>query len=293
MSADSQELYDRAGIEVRPLSPALGAEVRGLDLGRAMDDTTFAAVHRAWLEHIVLLFRDQPVGDAQLVAFSRCFGDLDESPPFEHGPSHVAGYPEVLVISNVIENGLPIGALGSGECIWHTDMSFAETPPKASALHALEVPPANGRTGFMNMYAVWESLPGDLKDRLRGARLRHDSSTNSAGLVRRGEEPVTDVSKAPGAVHPAVRTHPETGRPALYLGRRRNAYVEGLSIAESETLLDALWAYTREDRFAWYHDWRVGDTLLWDNRCAMHRREPFDENSRRVMHRTQIRGDNT
>jgi taurine dioxygenase len=170
-------------------------------------------------------------------------------------------------------------------------MSYNELPPKAAALYALEVPPAGGETGFANMYLAFETLPPALKARVRGLTCKHDATRNSAGGIRRGMSAVTDPTTSPGTPHPMVRTHPETGRHALFLGRRRHAYIMGLPLDESERLLDEIWAHATRPEFAWHHTWRQGDLLLWDNRCAMHRRNPFDPATRRVMHRTQIQGD--
>jgi taurine dioxygenase len=275
-------------ISIRPMNAALGAEAQGVNL-RAIDNGTFAAIHQAWLEYQVLLFRDHALSDEQLVAFSRRFGDLDEAPVQESGQRFVAGHPEIYVVSNVMQDGVPIGSLGSGEAVWHTDMSYLPHPPKASVLYALEVPPSGGDTSFCSMYAAWEQLPEALRRRADGLRVKHDGTYNSGGYVRQGVTPTADPRTSPGTFHPLVYLHPETGRRALYLGRRRNAYLEGLPLDESEALLDDIWAEATREPLTWRHQWRVGDLVLWDNRCTMHRRDAFDPNSRRVMHRTQIR----
>ena len=233
--------------------------------------------------------------------FSRYFGDLDWAPiaadrvkvPGEDRYIEIApeGRQYVMVISNVIEGGMPIGQLGAYEAIWHTDMSYIELPPSASALYSLEVPPSGGDTGFCNMYLAYDTLPSDLRRRIEGRMCRHDASRNSAGELRRGFVDAPDPTQTVGAEHPIVRTHPVTGRKALFLGRRRNAYVVGLTLEESEALLDALWEHCTKPQFAWYQQWRAGDLILWDNRCVMHRRDAFDPATRRVMHRTQIKGD--
>jgi len=275
-------------LEIVPFGGALGAEVRGVDLAHA-DASTVRKIHDAWLEHIVLLFRDQTLTDQQLADFSRNFGELDFAPPMET-EGGAKGHPEILVISNVKENGKAIGTLGDGEAIWHSDMNYMEEPPTGSLLYSLEVPPAGGDTGFSNMYTALETLPEDIRRRIEGLSIKHDSSTNSGGYLRTGAEPVTDVRTCPGAVHPIVRTHPETGRKCLFVGRRRYAYIVGLPLDESEALLDAIWAHATKPELSWHHQWRVGDVLMWDNRCAMHRRDAFDPATRRVMHRTQIKG---
>ena len=272
---------------VVPTGAALGAEIRGVNL-RELDDLTFAAIRDAWLQHQVLLFRDQPLTDAQLVAFSRRFGTLDLAPIQESGRRSVDGHPELYVVSNVVEGGVPIGSLGSGEAVWHTDMSYQARPPKASVLYALEVPPSGGDTGFCTMYGAWDALPDDLRARVRDVRVKHDGTYNSGGHVRQGVTPTNDPRTSPGMLHPLVPAHPETGRRHLYLGRRRNAYIEGLPLEESEALLDRVWEVATADALVWTHRWRPHDLVLWDNRCTMHRRDGFDPSTRRVMHRTQI-----
>jgi taurine dioxygenase len=276
-------------IDVVPTGAALGAEVRGFDL-KNLDERQFAALERAWHQHEVILLRGQTLRDQDLIAFSRRFGDLDWAPVQETGRRFVEGLPEIYIVSNVTVNGQPIGSLGAGEAVWHTDMSYLEVPPMASMLYALEVPPAGGNTSFCSMYAVYEALPSQLKQRIANLKIKHDGTYNSGGYLRQGVTATDDPRTSPGAVHPLVCTHPDTGRRMLYLGRRRNAYLTGLELAESEALLDELWQFVEKPEFAWEHVWRVGDLVLWDNRCTMHRRDPFDAASRRVMHRTQIKG---
>ena len=273
-----------------PSGAALAAEIKGVDL-RAITDTMFAKIHEFWLKHLVLLFRDQHLSDEQLIAFSRKFGELDWAPVQETGRRFVEGHPELYVISNVIEKGEPIGSLGAGEAVWHTDMSYIPQPPKASILYALEVPPSGGDTGFVNMYLGYEGMPPALKRRIDGLKIKHDGTYNSGGYVRQGVEATDDPIHSPGQVHPLVCTHPETTRRVLYLGRRRNAYIVGLPLTDSEALLDEVWSYATRDEYTWYNHWHVGDVVLWDNRCTMHRRDAFDATARRIMHRTQIKGE--
>lgn len=282
------ELLDDGGL--RASGSGLGVEIGDIDLGR-IDDAGFEALHRAWLDHLVLLVRDQTLDDAELVAFSRRFGDLDLAPIQETGRRFVEGLPELYVVSNVMEKGELIGSLGHGEAVWHTDMSYVEVPPKASLLYALETPTVGGNTSFVNMYAVYDALPDTLRRRIAGLRIKHDGTYNSGGFVRQGVTPSDDPREAPGALHPLVYMHPETGRAALYLGRRRNAYIEGLDLAESEALLDQLWDYVDRSGATWAHVWRPGDLMIWDNRCTMHRRDAFDAGTRRILHRTQVKGE--
>ena len=274
---------------VMPTGGGVGAEVAGIDLSR-IDDGQFAAIRAAFVAHSVLLFRGQRLGDDDLIAFSRRFGALDWAPVMENGRRFVDGKPEIYIVSNVVENGVAIGSLGAGEAVWHTDMSYLEDPPMASMLYAIEVPPQGGDTGFCNMYSAYEALPAEVKRRAEGLQIKHDGTYNSGGYLRAGVTATDDPRSSPGAVHPLVCTHPESGRRSLYLGRRRNAYLLGLELAESERLLDLLWQHATRDEFTWYNRWRVGDLVLWDNRCTMHRRDPFDPASRRILHRTQITG---
>jgi taurine dioxygenase len=269
-------------LEAVPLAPALGAEIRAVDLAESLPDALASGLRRAWLKHSVLLFRDQRLDDAALVRMTRRFGDVEIPPPLEYGVPYIAEHPEVMVISNVTANGRPLGSLGHGEAVWHSDLNFTEEPPAASLLYAVETPVAGGETGFAGMYAAWEALPVDLARCIAGKSIRHDARFNSAGEPRLEQRPPVD--------HPIVRTHPETGRQCLYLGRRANASIVGLAPSESSRLLDGLWAHAVQDRFTWVHRWRPGDLVIWDNRCTMHRRSAFDASARRILHRTQTRG---
>jgi alpha-ketoglutarate-dependent taurine dioxygenase len=286
----TQERVAADAVEVIPTGAALGATVAGVDL-RHLTEATFARIMQTWHEQSVLLFRGQTLTDQDLIAFSRRLGDLDWAPVQETGRRFVEGLPEIYIVSNVKVNGEPIGSLGDGEAVWHTDMSYLDLPPKASMLYALEIPPTGGNTSFCTMYGIYEALPQQLKDRITGLKIKHDGTYNSGGYLRQGVTPTDDPRQSPGAVHPLVCTHPANGRRMLYLGRRRNAYLVGLKLAESEALLNELWSIVDRHEFSWEHVWRVGDLVLWDNRCTMHRRDAFDPDSRRIMHRTQVKGD--
>jgi taurine dioxygenase len=278
-----------APITVTPLAPALGAEIRGVDLHR-VDRAAFELIREAWHEHLVLRFRGQHLSDPELLAFSRLFGELDPPGPNPYGAPFLADFPEINVISNVKVEGKPIGNLGDGEATWHCDMTYVEAPPRAALLHALELPPEGGDTYWSNMYLAYETLPSDLKAAIAGRRAVHDATYNSAGILRKGMKPVTDPREAPGARHPLVIAHPDTGRPALFLGRRRNSCVVGMDLAESDRLLDRLWEHATRPDLTFRQVWQPHDLVLWDNRCTLHRRDAFDPATRRVMHRTQIKG---
>lgn len=278
--------------QIIPSGKGCGAELTGVNLA-TLDPITVAALQQAVLEHQVVVVRGQPISDPQLIALGKSFGELEPPGMSVIGKPYIDAFPDILVISNLMANGQPMGNLGAGEAIWHTDMSYRVRPCTIAILHALEVPPEGGNTYFANQYMAYDTLPADLKKRLDGLMLIHDETYNSGGQLRKGFEPVTDPREAPGAQHRIFRTHPVTGRKALYLGRRRNAYIIGLPLEESEQLLDQLWVHASQPEFVWHNKWQVGDTLIWDNRCLIHRRDSFDANERRMMHRVQIQGEAT
>jgi len=281
--------------EVKAGSPALGGEIRNLDLRQPLDDATVARLRDAWSAYLVLVFRDQRLTDQDLIRFSSHFGVCDRAPTNEaslKGPGHVPSLPKVTAISNVVEDGELIGALGNDELVWHTDMSNLDEPSNASALYAIELPKhGGGDTSFLNMYTAYETLPPSLEARIKDRHAIHDAIYTSAGTRRKGLDEIDDVRDNPGARHPMLRTHPVTGRTALFLGRRANSYIVGLPVEESEALLNEVWAHTIQDEFVYTHRWLPGDLVLWDNRCVMHRRGSFDSKDRRIMHRTQLKGE--
>ncbi|MEK6593643.1 MAG: TauD/TfdA family dioxygenase [Pseudomonadota bacterium] len=276
--------------EIIPSGKGCGAEVRGISLS-SLDDASVTALKQALLQHLVVVVRGQQISDPQLIALGKSLGALEPPGMSIIGKPYIDAYPDILVISNILENGQPMGNLGAGEAVWHTDMSYREKPVSYAILHSLEIPPAGGNTYFANQYLAYDTLPEELKRRLEGLMLVHDETYNSAGQMRKGFNEVTDPRQAPGARHLLFRTHPVSGRKALYLGRRRNGYIVGLPLEESEKLLDELWAHASRPEFVWGHEWRVGDTVIWDNRCLIHRRDPFDASERRMMHRVQIKGE--
>lgn len=277
-------------IEIVPSKKACGAEVRGVDL-RALDDASVSAIKEALRKHLVILVRRQPITDPQLISLGKALGELEPPGMSIIGKPYIDEYPDILVISNIVEDGQPKGNLGAGEAIWHTDMSYRDTPVSYAILHALELPPQGGNTYFANQYLAYDTLPLALKQMLEDKILVHDETYNSAGQLRKGFKEITDPREAPGARHPIIRTHPVTGKKALYLGRRRNGYILGLALQESEKMLDQLWAHASQPELVWHQEWELGDTLIWDNRCLIHRRDPFDANERRMMHRVQIKGE--
>jgi taurine dioxygenase len=274
-------------LALRPFG-VFGAEVAGVDLA-ALTAARIGAIKEAWSRYDVLVFRNQRLTDDDLLAFSRHFGALDSPPNQGAGRKSPPGYPDIYIVSNVLDDrGEPIGALGDGEAAWHTDMSYIAQPPDASMLYALEIPAQGGDTWFSSMKAALARMPRPLLERIWKLDIKHDGTYDSGGYVRKGLTPSDDPRVSVGTAHPIVIQHPVSGAPALYLGRRRNAYIVGLELDESERLLDELWSFV--ETAVYRHRWALGDLVLWDNRTTMHRRDAFDAKARRIMHRTQIRG---
>ena len=279
-----------AKLKIQKLADALGAEVSGVDVSKPIAKEDLVQIMDAWTEHLVLRFRGQELTDPQLLQVSRNFGEIDPPGPNSYGKPFLADFPDINVISNIKVGDQALGGLGDGEAIWHADMTYIDTPPKASFLHALEIPPTGGNTEWCNMYIAYEALPTHLKNEIRGLKAIHDATYNSAGMIRKGMKDVQDPREAPGAHHPLISRHPESGLPCLFLGRRRNSYILGLDLDASNQLLDELWAHIDNPEFTFTQVWQLYDLILWDNRCTLHRRDSFDPQARRLMHRTQIKG---
>jgi taurine dioxygenase len=280
----------RSAMEVTPIAANIGAEIIGLDL-RSLTDDAFDALHRTWLEHQVVLLRDQVLDDETLQAFAGRFGPLEERPFGNISEAEKQKFDNryVTVISNIVEDGKPIGGLGNLEASWHSDMTYIETPPTASLLYGVEVPDEGGDTHFASQHAALEILPAALRRQAEAHAIKHDATHNSVGGLRRGFGEIADPREIPGAVHPIVRRHEETGRNCLYLGRRDHAYVDGVTLDESELLLDKIWSYAALPENCMTHRWRVGDLVIWDNRAVLHRRDGFPAEARRMMRRCQVK----
>jgi taurine dioxygenase len=275
----------------RRLTETFGVEAQDVRLPE-LSDAQFAELHALWKANGVMLVRDQQsMTDAQFEAFSRRFGELDPPPNQGVGRKNVPGFANLYVVSNETDAaGEPVGALGYGEAVWHTDMSYLPVPPIASMLWARKLPAWGGNTWAAGMCAAYENLPAPLKARARTLQIKHDGTRDSGGNLRKGVEDDDNPMTARGHPHPAVIRDPGTGKPALFLGRRPRAYIVGLPLEESEALLDELWRHAIQPSNVYEHQWRVGDVLIWSNYSTMHRRDEFDKNSIRRMHRSQIKG---
>ena len=279
-------------MEIVPTGAALGADIWGVDLGN-LGDGSFAEIHQAWLDHNgVLRFPCQRLDDDGFLAFATRFGQLDMAPINANGEYWKPEYPQLAVISNVVMDGKPVGSLGSYESKWHTDMSYNELPPKASMLYAIELPREGGDTGFASTSAAYDALNDDMKGKLAGLTCKHDSSHNSVGQVRKGfKEEYARWEDIPGAGHPLVAVHPETGRKALYVNSAHTVSFVGMTAAESKPLIDYLITHAVRPEFTCSFRWEVGTLAIWDNRCVQHFAINDYHGERRRVHRATITGD--
>ena len=277
--------------EIRPLGAALGAEVIGVDLGRPLSHGDFQRIHQAHLDHHVLVFRDQRITPAQQIAFSRRFGPLQIHVLNQF---QLPGHPEVLIVSNVIENGKPIG-LGDAGHFWHSDLSYKEPPSLGSLLHARELPAEGGDTLFANMHTAWESLPEALQRKVADLTAEHTYLARYAELQARSpwrpNLTPEQIAQVKPVVHPVVRTHPETGRRALFVSEHFTTRIVGLPDDESRAILEELFAHSVKPEHVYRHQWREHDLVFWDNRSLLHLAAGTPDQLRRVMYRTTIEGD--
>jgi taurine dioxygenase len=278
-----------AGFEVVPTGGPLGADIVGLDLRQKISQPVFRNLLEAWAEHLVLRFRQQELGEGELINFSAHFGELDPAPTRPANVPHHPTRKEINLLSNIVVDGKPIGALGNSELVWHQDMTYKDQPPKASILYGLETPATGGDTSFYNLQLAYDTIPEELAARIENLSCKHDATRNSAGQLRAGFAESYGNEDRPGAVHPLVVRHPLTGKKSLYLGRRPGAWIVGLSDAESDRLLNELWAHIDDGPFFWAQQWQPKDVVLWDNRFTLHRRGTLDQTQRRLMYRTQVR----
>ena len=275
-------------MDVVPTGAALGAEIRGVDLARPLDAPSFAAIERAFSEHGVIFFRRQRITPAQQVAFTRRFGEIEYNIFGERWS--VPGNPEIVVISNITDDGRPIGVRRAGEN-WHSDMCYSARPPRGTMLYALEVPDLHGLglgdTEFASAAAAWDALPETAKGRIDGRRAVFDFT----GRKRAFPPTRSEIERYPPVSHPIVRRHPRTGRQCLYVMRDDCVGIEGMPADEAEALIAALADHIVKPGFVYRHQWRAGDLLMWDNCMVQHRAiQDYDLPQRRLMHRTTMGG---
>ena len=273
-------------MDIIPLSDALGAEIRGVDLTQPLNAETVTAINDAWLEHLVIVFRGQELSDDDQVRFGEYFGPVGDylRPDSLRSGVMKERHRSVMFISNIVENGEPIGTLPDGEMMFHTDTGYAQNPHKATTLFAVELPDTGGHTIFSNQYAVYDALPETLREKLEGREARN---AYEFGTTIKTKERY-DAAETRTAIHPIFLPHSETGRPALFVNELMTEEIIGLPEDESRTTLDALFAMQREDRFLYEHVWELGDLVMWDNRCTLHARTDFPRDQRRLLRRITV-----
>jgi taurine dioxygenase len=272
------------GITAVPLSPAIGAEIVGVDLRAPLSNAQFAQILDAWHRYCVLLFRNQHLETEDQLRFAERFGELSK---VINNHSQNSGHPSVMLVSNIRKDGQLIGGLPDGEMHFHSDQCYVERPIKGTMLYAIELPGQGGNTLFANMYLAYETLPADVQQRITGLKAMNvydyaNNPTTRGATIREG---------VPHYAHPVARTHPDTGRKALFVNRLMTDHILDMPREESDRLLAVLFDHQEQRRFVYEHVWSVGDLLLWDNRCSLHARTDFDPSERRLLRRVAIRGE--
>jgi taurine dioxygenase len=277
----------KTGFEVRPLTKHIGAEIHGIDLRQPLDEATRAAIYRAWLDHLVIVFPDQKLEQEDLLRVSSYFGEIGalRRPPKFFPPGFNRLLPNIMLISNIRENGEPIGALPDGEMMFHHDMIHAPIPHNGTFLYSVEIPTHGGNTLFASGYAAYDTMDPALRDKLEGKTALH---LYNYGSTKKGDGHGTEAFGQ--SKHPAFRTHEETKRKAVYVNRLMTTGIEGMPDEEAQPLLEAVFDHAEKPEFVYEHVWRIGDLLLWDNRCSSHARTDFPADQRRLMLRTTIEG---
>jgi taurine dioxygenase len=277
----------QARFDVVPMTRHIGAEIRGLDLRQKPDEETVKAIYQAWLDHIVIVFPGQTLSQEDLVRVTGYFGEqgMPRRPAkfFPKGYSKIL--PGIMLISNIRENGEPIGALPDGEMMFHHDMIHSEMPDKATMLYSVEIPSNGGNTLFASGYAAYDTLDPAIRNQIEGCKAVHHYNY---GSTQKGDYKGTEAFGE--CVHPAFRTNEDTGRKAIYVNRLMTVGIVGMPQEESEPLLNAVFDHAEKREFVYEHEWRVGDLLLWDNRCSSHARTDFPSTERRLMLRTTVKG---
>ncbi|HLQ26951.1 MAG TPA: TauD/TfdA family dioxygenase [Acidiferrobacterales bacterium] len=274
-----------SAIKILPLSPGIGAEIVGVDLSRELDAGTFERIRQAWYDYNILLFRGQRLAEEDQVRFAGRFGELAKLVNKNDG---MTGHPAVMLVSNVKKDGKLIGALPDGEMYFHSDQCYVERPCAATMLYSIEIPSRGGNTLFANMYKAYDTLPEDMKRRISGRKAMNVYDYDRSATARPQGEIRTD---APSYAHPIVRTHPVTGRKALYVNRLMTQYILDIPRAESDEILKFLFDHQEQPQFVYEHVWTPGELIIWDNRCSLHARSDFDAGERRMLRRVIILGE--
>ena len=277
---------------VKPLSPALGAEIAGIDLRQDLSAETFAEIRDIWHKNLVILFRGQSLSEDDQIRFAQRFGELQKRtrPPETINEAGHTKYPQLtMLVSNIRENGKLIGSLPDGEMHFHSDQCYLEKPATGTFLYAIEVPSEGGDTLFLNMYKAYETLPAELKARIDGRKALNAYLYDSTTRAVNGSK--VDFTAHPHYVQPIVRTHPDTKRKALYVNRLMTFTVEGMDEEGGGALLDRLFEHMEQEEFIYAHHWRASDLVLWDNRCTLHARTDFSDRERRLLRRYTVLGD--
>jgi taurine dioxygenase len=284
-------MQDVIDITARPLSRACGAEIIGVDLTRELSPATVRAIKDAWAEHLVLVFRGQSITQEQQLRFASYFGELGDrkkapEPLRARTEGVLQDNQKILLVSNIKVDGEPIGAFGEGEFWFHIDSGYTARPYRYTFLHALELPTTGGNTMFSNMYKAYEAVPAALKARLNGKKALHIHE-----YKRAEKADLSDISTIPHYFHPVFITHPDTGRKTLFVDRLMTARIEGVSQQESDEILQQLYEIGERREFIFEHVWKLGDFLMWDNRCTIHARTDFPKEERRLLRRCTVEGD--
>jgi taurine dioxygenase len=270
---------ETAHLTLKPLTPAIGVEIDGVNLRAPIEPATFRLIRQAWHDHAVILLRDQALSQDDQIRFGEYFGELGKV--FTHRQGR---HPAVLLVSNIREDGKLIGALPDGEMQFHSDQCYVEHPPAGTMLYSIEVPSQGGDTMFASMYAAYDTLPETMKAKLEGLRGVNYYDPGSDYVVRKGPPPANALKWT----HPVIRVHPATGRKALYVNRLMTYEIEGMAADESDKLLAYLFDHQEQRQFVYQHVWRPGDVVLWDNRCTLHARTDFSPNERRLLRRITV-----
>jgi alpha-ketoglutarate-dependent taurine dioxygenase len=285
-------MLDISDIQVTPLSPACGAEISGIDLGEPLSERQVRAIKDAWGKHLVLVFRGQQLSQDDQLRFASYFGELGSR---KKAPAALRGRAEgiqqdhekVLLVTNIKVDGQPIGAFGDGEFWFHIDSGYSERPYKYTFLFAQELPSTGGNTMFSNMYKAYEAVPPALKEKLKGKKALHIHEYNRAKQANHSG----DISAIPHYFHPVFITHPDTGRKTLFVDRLMTTRIEGMSAEESDAILQQLYDIGERREFIFKHVWKLGDFLMWDNRCTIHARTDFPKEERRLLRRCTVEGE--